>query len=224
MPIRVMASDDDTPDESVKRSDAATHLKQVALRLFAERGIDGVTLRQIAEAAGQRNHAIVGYYFGSKEALVRELIIDGARRIDERRNAWLDACEAAGGPASVREVVEGLIRTSLDDAADAGEESYNRFVVLVTMAHRRFFMEALGDRWNRGYQRALAHLRRLMPPMSDAQKNQRFLFMGSAMGAIIAARESELADRSREHPMWESDAILAHAALSLSAMLEAPGA
>ena len=72
------------------RTEAAEHLKAVALKLFAERGIDGVTVRQIAEAAGQKNHAAVGYYFGSKEDLVRELIVDGARLIDDQRNRWLD--------------------------------------------------------------------------------------------------------------------------------------
>ena len=87
------------------RSDAAEHLKAVALRLFAERGPDGVTVRQIAEHAGQKNHAAVGYHFGSKEALIRELIIDGARAMDVRRCAWFDACEAANGPHSVHEVV-----------------------------------------------------------------------------------------------------------------------
>ena len=95
------------------RSEAAEQLKAVALRLFAERGVDGATVRQIAEAAGQKNHAAVTYHFGSKDALVRELIVDGARAIDLRRNAWLDECEARGGPGSVLEVTEAMVRTSI---------------------------------------------------------------------------------------------------------------
>ena len=55
------------------RSEAAEQLKAVALKLFAERGVDGVTVRQIAEAAGQKNHAAVTYHFGTKDALVRQL-------------------------------------------------------------------------------------------------------------------------------------------------------
>ncbi len=152
------------------RSDAAEHLKAVALRLFAERGIDGVTVRQIAEAAGQKNHAVVGYYFGSKEALVRELIVDGARAIDIRRNAWLDSCEAKGGPHTVAEVIEGMIETSLDPDASPGDESFNRFFTLLGLSHRAFFMEALEGRWNTGYQRCLDHLRRLMPEMPAAKR------------------------------------------------------
>ncbi|MGQ5701198.1 TetR/AcrR family transcriptional regulator [Sandaracinobacteroides sp. A072] len=204
------------------RGDAAAHLKAVALGLFAERGVDGVTVRQIAEAAGQKNHAAVGYHFGSKEALIRELVVDGARAIDERRNAWLDRLEAEGGPHRVIDVADCLIRTSIDPDMEPGTESFNRFVVLLGMSHRGMFMEALGGRWNSGYQRCLMHLRRLMPDMPAAIQNQRFVFMGATLGAILAARESELADRSRPHPMWQSDNTLADAAAVMAAMLEAP--
>ncbi|MFC0589367.1 TetR family transcriptional regulator [Novosphingobium aquiterrae] len=202
------------------RSDAAEHLKAVALRLFAQRGIDGVTVRQIAAAAGQKNHAVVGYYFGSKEDLIRAVIVDGARRIDDQRNAWLDAVEAAGGPRSVGEVIEGLVRTSLDPDPPEWGECYNRFVVGLGLAHRMVFMDALEGRWNSGYQRCFEHVRQLMPRVARKELNQRLLFMGSALGAILAAREAELADRSRPHPTWSADATLTRIARSLTAMVE----
>lgn len=202
------------------RSEAAEHLKSVALRLFAQKGVDGVTVRQIAEAAGQKNHAAVGYYFGSKEELVRAVIVDGARRIDDQRNAWLDAVEAKGGPKSVREVVEGLVRTSIDHDPPEGGECYNRFVVGLALAHRQTFMDALEGRWNSGYQRCFDHIRRLMPEVPVRDMNQRLLFMGSALGSILAAREGELADRSRPHPTWSADATLTRIARSLTAMVE----
>lgn len=202
------------------RSDAAELLKSVALRLFAERGVDGVTVRQIAEAAGQKNHAAVGYHFGSKEELVRAVIVDGARRIDLGRNAWLDSVEQKGGPRTVLEVVEGLVRTSLDPAPPPWGECYNRFVVGLALGHRKTFMDALEGRWNSGYLRCFDHIRRLMPHVPKATLNQRLLFMGSALGAILAAREAELADRSRPHPRWSADATLSDIARSLAAMLE----
>ncbi len=193
---------------SPPRSDAAEHLKAVALRLFAQRGVDGVTVRQIAEAAGQKNHAVVGYYFGSKEALVRAVIVDGARQIDNRRNAWLDSAEAAGGPTSVFEAVEGLLRTSLDPDPPEWGECYNRFVVGLALSHRMVFMDALEGRLNSGYQRCLDHIRRLMPQIATKDLNQRLLFMGS-----------ELADRSRAHPTWSADETLTRIARSLTAMV-----
>ena len=209
-----------TQGEPRPRGAGAQILKTVARRLFAERGVDGVTVRQIAEAAGQRNHAAVGYYFGSKEALIRQLVVDGARLIDAARNARLDQLEAEGGPRDVAEVVDALVYPSL--AAQEQEDDYNRFIVMLSMTHRDLFMDALGGRWNSGYQRCLEHLRRLMPDMPAAAKNQRFLFLGATLGSVLAMREAELADASREHPTWGSAQTLAHFAQTLTAMLTAP--
>lgn len=202
------------------RSASAAQIKAVALRLFAVRGVDGVSVRQIAKAAGQKNHAALTYHFGSKEALIRELIVDGARAIDERRNAWLDATEAAGGPRTVQETLEGLVRTSVATQPPDGGECYNRFVLGVQIADRALFMDALEGKWNSGYQRCLAHIRRLQPTMSASALNQRLVFMGTALTAIIAARESELANLSRSHRMWSNDETLTEIAKALSRMVE----
>jgi AcrR family transcriptional regulator len=208
--------------ESKPATEAARRLKQVACRLFAERGVDGVTVREIAEAAGQKNHAAVGYHFGSKEALIRELVLDGAVLIDQRRNAALDRLEAEGGPRSAREVTAVLIATSIGLEGSGLEDSYNRFVVMLAMTHRQFFMETLAGRWNSGYQRCLEHLRRFMPDMPAAMKNERLVFVGAYLGAVVAGREAALADQSRQHPTWSSDETLAHFAATMTAIVQAP--
>ena len=48
-----------------------------AERLFAEQGLDGVSLRQLAAAAGNANKSAVRYHFGSKEAIALDLYIEG---------------------------------------------------------------------------------------------------------------------------------------------------
>ncbi|MFO1255934.1 MAG: helix-turn-helix domain-containing protein [Sphingomonadaceae bacterium] len=204
---------------STAHSDASQHLKAVALRLFAERGIDGVTVRQIAEAAGQKNHAAITYHFGSKEALIRELVVDGARAIDARRNAALDRTNAAGGPRSIREVMEILVETSVDPDPPPSGECYNRFVVGLQLSNRKVFMDALAGRWNSGYQRCLDEVRRLLPDMPADLLNQRLVFMGGAINGILAGRETELADRSRPHPMWSHPQTLDRVAGALAAII-----
>lgn len=201
------------------RGDPATGIKEAALRLFAERGINGVTVREIAETAGQKNHAAVGYHFGSKEELIRAVIVHGARLIDDLRNALLDAAEAEGGPATVGEVMRLLIRSSLPDASPPWSDCYNRFVVGLQLSHRALFMDALEGRWNAGYLRSLDHVRRLLPDIPPAILNQRLIFMGAAFGGVLASREQELADRSRAHPMWEDPGTLDRLARALAAML-----
>ncbi|WP_199554193.1 TetR/AcrR family transcriptional regulator [Sandaracinobacteroides hominis] len=207
-------------DPSTAPSEAPAQLKAVALKLFAERGVDGVSVRQIAEAAGQKNHAALTYYFGSKDRLVRELIVDGARAIDDRRNAALDRAIAAGGLRSVAEVMEILVETSIDPDPPAWGECYNRFVVGLQLSNRRLFMDALAGRWNRGYQRCLDEVRRLKPDMPADLLNQRLVFMGGAIGGILAGRETELADRTRHHPMWSDAHTLQRVARALTAIIE----
>jgi AcrR family transcriptional regulator len=48
------------------------HIIRVAEKLFAEKGFNGTSVRDIAEAAGV-NIAMISYYFGSKEKLMQAL-------------------------------------------------------------------------------------------------------------------------------------------------------
>lgn len=204
-----------------RRADAVETMKDAALRLFAQRGIDGVTVRQIAEAAGQKNHAAVGYHFGSKEELVRAVIVHGARLIDDLRGAMLDQAERSGGPHSVLDVVRLMVHSSLPSVSPPWSDCYNQFVVTLQLSNRALFMDALDGRWNSGYLRCLDHIRRLRPDVPPAAMNQRLLFMGAALGGILASREQALADISRPHRTWSDPDTLDHASRALAAMLEA---
>ena len=99
------------------------NMKLAARRLFAQNGIDGVTTRDIVAASEQKNAGSLHYYFGTKEALVRELIVDTAKLIDDRRNASLDQLEAGGGPQTLREVLDVLVFPSLNLGEADGEEA-----------------------------------------------------------------------------------------------------
>lgn len=201
-------------------SPSVIRLKVEAQRLFARSGIDGVTVRDIAKAAGQKNSAAVGYHFGSKEGLIRELVVDGAKIIDERRNAKLDALEANDGPVNVAQVVDILLYPSINLAASGETDSFNRFLRMLVMSHRSLFHDALEDRWNSGYQRCLRHLRKLMPKMSRTRQNQRFIFMEEYLNGILSARETRLDNVTRDHPTWNDKSTLAHFAATITCMLE----
>jgi AcrR family transcriptional regulator len=61
--------------------DKKTHILQTAEELFATKGYEAATVRDIADAAGV-NLAMISYYFGSKEKLMESLFQD---RMDATR-------------------------------------------------------------------------------------------------------------------------------------------
>jgi AcrR family transcriptional regulator len=95
--------------------------------LFAERGIDGVSLREINAAAGQRNSTALQYHFGGREGLVRAVLVKHGPEIESRRHQLLDAYEAGGHPVdesvtarkvAVRELAGALVRPLATKLAD----------------------------------------------------------------------------------------------------------
>lgn len=57
----------------VEKTDKREHILLVAEELFAGKGFDGTSVRDIAQLASV-NLAMISYYFGSKENLLKELI------------------------------------------------------------------------------------------------------------------------------------------------------
>lgn len=83
---------------------------ETAERLFAERGIEAVTVRQVQEGAGQSNASVVAYHFGSKTGLVHALIEWRNGRLDERREQLLDEMRREERETDPRAVVWLLVR------------------------------------------------------------------------------------------------------------------
>ncbi|WP_063041620.1 TetR/AcrR family transcriptional regulator [Nocardia pseudovaccinii] len=95
-------------------------LMEAAERLFAARGVDAVTLREIQLAAGQSNSSVIGYHFGSREGLVRALIEYRLAGLDADRQVMLDQMRTEGTEADPRAVVWLMVRP-LANSIRAGE-------------------------------------------------------------------------------------------------------
>jgi AcrR family transcriptional regulator len=76
--------------------DAAGSLISAAEQLFADRGIDGVSLREINREAQQRNTTSLQYHFGDRQGLLRAIMDKHGREVHARRNGLLDQYEANG--------------------------------------------------------------------------------------------------------------------------------
>ncbi|GHE54071.1 hypothetical protein GCM10019059_11590 [Camelimonas fluminis] len=217
-----MAVKQDQASEAA-REGAREAIKRSARDLFARRGVDGVTVREIVAASGQKNHGSLTYYFGSKEELVRELVAEGARVINEARNAMLDALEHRPDGLTLHEAMQALVLPSFAPGdTDDSVDSYMRFITLLSLTHRRLFMASLAGDLNSGYLRCLDLLRRLTPGMDERLRNRRLVFIEASLGAMLSLRETALAGTPPPQHMWRDPHAVADVVMACLAILTAP--
>jgi AcrR family transcriptional regulator len=173
------------------RSVAQQQLIAAAERLFAESGIDAVSLRQINVAAKQKNSSAAHYHFGSKEALI--LAIYGARMesVNIRRESALAGLEAGNQQQDIRALVETIVQPIVDeiDADDSGS-AYIGFMAQA-IGHPQLDLAALWQQEHSdGLVRVLKLLQAALPHLQEPLFGQRF---GLAFEQIIHS----LADREK---------------------------
>ena len=109
--------------------DSRDRLILTAERLFAERGIDGVSLRELNQAAGQKNVSGLQYHFGTKADLMAAVFAHRMPEIEARRQAMLAEMKKAGGMSDLRPVLAAMV-LPFAEQLDSGrnERAYVRFV------------------------------------------------------------------------------------------------
>ncbi len=98
------------------RADSRDRLLHVAMRLFAQHGFDGVSLKMISDAAGNRNKSAVGYHFDSKQGLVHavlQLLHDEIAPQLDARLAGFERTLATGRKPPLDEVVLFLLEPAM---------------------------------------------------------------------------------------------------------------
>ncbi|HEV2454736.1 MAG TPA: TetR/AcrR family transcriptional regulator [Verrucomicrobiae bacterium] len=102
-----------------------------AERLFAMRGIEAVSIRDITKAA-RVNLAAINYHFGTKSALAAEVFKHCIEPLNVRRLELLDAVEKKAGDKGPRleAVLEAMIRPAVERGFDQeqGEETFLRLM------------------------------------------------------------------------------------------------
>ena len=199
------------PREGVAAGDLTTRerLKAEAQRLIAEYGVDGVSTRDIVRAAGQKNVASLHYYFGAKERLIEELVVDATILMEGRRAQALEALVASGEPVTLRDVVRVLaIGGAVQGEEDERMRTVSRFLVALFPKHRDIFQSAIGDRLNVTYQTCLAMIRERAPEVPPEILNTRLLFVSLSLLQIFAAREAAMDSSPTARAYWGNPAML----------------
>ena len=195
-------------------------MKAVAQRLFAQHGIDGVTVADIVAAAGQRNKASLQYHFGSKDELIGELLVDGAQKVDAFRLALLDQMAADGGPRHVRDVLDAFVRPVYQlTVTEAEGSTYLRFLSNVQLTHRELFRAHIGAKWNTGYRRCLEHFRNLLAHIPTPVLEQRMSLVAIYTTTVFSIKEAPADDAPASSRIWTHKFTLDNILDTFEAML-----
>lgn len=168
-----------------------------AERLFAQHGIDGVSIRQILLAAGVANNSAVTYHFESKDGLVGAIVDHRAPYLAERRRLlWAQApsgdlraaIEAQFLPvAELAELADSHYMTFLEQLTirSSAEEPFHRLPAEVSLRYH-------------DYERRIGEL---LPEVPEPVRTRRLLQASSLCVSVCAARERARPRRAGHVPL-----------------------
>jgi AcrR family transcriptional regulator len=161
-------------------------LKQ-AERLFAKKGIDAVSIRDITDAAGV-NSAAIHYHFGSKSGLIEALLERWAGELVERRGKLLDRIEAQPKVA-LRDVVDVLVWPMIElGGARRGGGGYVGFLAAV-MNHPEY-IPLMNQLYEPDISRTLALLEQVTPHLSSDVRMLRWAIAKDTVNRAVSVSTS----------------------------------
>jgi AcrR family transcriptional regulator len=170
--LRRYARPPEAPDAAL--SATARRMLDVAERLFAERGLDRVSLREVVAASGQRNLSAAQYHFGTREALVGAVVARRVWFVNELRHQRLDALEAGPQAEDARAVIETSIGTLADVVRDQPwGADYIRIAAQAVFNPELDVVRLVGPAAWSSLERRTQWLRRLLPGLPEATFRER---------------------------------------------------
>jgi AcrR family transcriptional regulator len=124
---RLLVMEADKPKRPSKKAEQRAETMELILdaaeALFAQHGLHGVALKDVAKAVGV-HHTLLNYYFADKKALFDVVFARRAHITSERR---MKALDEYGSAAQGKPTVEGALRAFLDTDLDLYIEGGERW-------------------------------------------------------------------------------------------------
>lgn len=158
---------------------ARTAILDAAERLIAEHGAQ-VPLRDIAQAAGQRNNSAVNYYFRNRQELIDAVVQRRLQPMERERRLMLDAL----GPAAGHDV-HALLRVLVLPLTTVESDCYAQFLRAAAVYLPTDTDSAEDSAWSE----VLDRLARMIPTTDSSARRRRVAALGTAMFALLAERE-----------------------------------
>ncbi|MCB2052022.1 MAG: TetR/AcrR family transcriptional regulator [Novosphingobium sp.] len=155
--------------------DSRTKLILAAEVLFAREGIDGVSLRQVAAHAGQRNHHAVQYHFGTREDLVQAIFDYRMEQMETRRLEMLAKAKNEGLLHDERTIADIIFLPQLALIDRFGDFSYANFLCQYLLRNSNAEFGRFSDNLPNGLKKVLDLLRKRLNFLGDGAAQRRLI-------------------------------------------------
>lgn len=173
-----MRDEEHSPDETRQR------IIEAAEKLFALRGVEGVSIRDITRAAGV-NLAAINYHFGTKTALAAEVFRQCIDPLNARRLELLDDVEKKAGvnPPALEAVLEAMIRPAVERGFDHRQdnETFLRLTGRCLSEPNAEIEQIIRAHFEKLIRRFDAALLRVLPGLDPEELFWRIKFMAGAL-------------------------------------------
>jgi AcrR family transcriptional regulator len=148
-----------------------------AERLFAERGFDGVSVRDIANDA-KVNSALVGYYFHGKEGLLAEVYTRHCEPLKRERARLLAEYSQGGNSLNLEQILEAFIRPSLEAGQGSVEgRNFSRLRAILSAENSSLLEQLVAQNFDETNRLFINLLCKALPHLSREDVFWRFHFL-----------------------------------------------
>ncbi len=162
-----------------------------AVSLMAQKGVD-ISVREITEKAGT-NIAAVNYYYGSKEALIREAFTFFSQPINRARHLALSRCEQLleTEKISVRDIVSSFVQPYISGSGDLNSgHPLARIALISRNMPNELAQSLIEEHFNPTASKVIDLLSKVLPHIPRRILYLRYYIMtGTVLAALIGNEE-----------------------------------
>lgn len=187
-------------------------LIEKAEELFAQSGVDAVSLRQIGAAIGSSNTNVVGYHFGNKDALITAVFEYRIPSLETQREKLLKQLDDTGEGDRLLPLLRAFWLPLFDQVNEAGIHSYARFLgTLIRSGNNGLRHKLAGN--HPATNEIMRRIRLLIPAKVTPFREERWqLSVLLVTDALRMIDETPRINKRRQREIFEDTLLMSEAA------------
>jgi AcrR family transcriptional regulator len=149
---------------------------RTAERLFAERGFNGVSVRELA-AAAQVNIASIGYHFTNKEGLLSEVYRRHCEPMIEERLRGLAVARRLRGRVRIAAIIEAFVRPALQQVEAEDGVTFIRLRAVLSGENSELLEKLVAENFDQSSSAFIDELCDCLPHLTRTDVCWRFHFL-----------------------------------------------